>query len=1785
MNITINNRTVLVDRDFLLGVTPREKVDESGKWGDRQSSVFDNFDVDGAVEALMNDPDAAARLLYTGNKFLVFIGDDAGRKTEHGLSYGMQPNRNAGDNVFVGDNAFGIFLSDVRRTLREALRNKEMDETPVPEGMVITDFIPAGQNNSAIEEREKAIRGLEASISADRKALDDLQIRRMDAPSEAVIRNRMKRAEDDFNAMDEEFRRVQNLYSLEDYAPYREAKVALGIDKEIARIKKRIRVSQNDIRNLGGYCIHTDVYRPVRFRFDANRAGTTGHAERITSGDNAYESFVCPFGTGRNAKVRVGNAAEVSLYYEQALRGELDWKALMEDLRNRGLNSLSDAGEKKLVADLTGRFDWMREQICSNDDLKEMPIVAESLLIPDTSMGRSSYDARYAPSPAHILARYIQNPVLLYCKSANGVIRAMEETDKHEMTKFAVNGTPDEVNIIVTGSDTIGGRVPGTRATSHSVSRKKFDSKGRPVLDAHGNQMTEVTREWRLQFKPEPEVLQDYAQFASRMDEILSGIPEEVKINFITGDGSGTPNMVAKYVLERKGTIMKWDYNSHQAVGDGVNKDPRFTAVKFSRFNEALPVIIGRAEKAEFYANEEGRIVDEILEQGFENQDASEYKASRNVERGRSKLTLRKDELPAIAGGICYSVNADASNRYVLNLGSTVASAGIPVVHVMENSLEEEQLQTLNNDSQITLSSFSGAIPYDGTLFGEDGRKVWAMDESSSVMSDFAENVQFAVPQVFSRQVYPVFVAGTQFLSVYGTYGALLLTEIGQATPDNLKALADREGTMNGITEVLDRMTAGFAVTPEQQERAMRSAAHMVAHSNRSFADRLVATDGKDIVFPASNGDNVLFTDLDGNGENRFGIVLMAERDFILTVREQTVRKAQAERQKQIDDALRLERHLSNKKAEGEKMASGLPKSLDAAEGAVWFLGTHRPVELILPDEKQSFEYWNECSGEDPLTREIASRQKLDSSDGEVSDNDLVFIGGTNQAVISGRQMVRESPDSRDLHGVKRVDPATGEAFVCGFGIPVKNNGEFYEEGNKYGMPSSFRTDNDSTTFINSIVATDAAARYAAIEHKCALCMAVDEPPRNSVSSESILSMSRVFKEKIWAARTITREQVEEEARAAAEANGTSFYNEFHKREDKIGSVVLRKNVHSGKMEQIREWQDNPHYAPRLDEALARYRHILQEGADFPLNMIALPSRDYTTKTQSPEEMRRQEAAFVADLKMALGIASATAVSLGVPMRFPLTPDGKIDLGPDVPENLRQIAENRINEFIGVTQNQDFIKGKLPVMSRVRVTDCYQLPKDGSVLKIRPNALVSAFGRYEFGSVGLPTILHEMGFRMEDGTKVKLTGTQLSSKLPLGDVNKYLAYEKNDELLFRVGASDVSKIPEAIRVIRSYVEKASQIGIEVRLLKEGERGSENLGMNGYIDLLSSNSSEMGDGQYVFSPRSIDALSLNNRFDGTDGKGNTGDAMSEYYGKVDAGDGFTGYVQYRYTLPDGTQSDWLPIKDTELRLDTALSLVNRVYKLDEHKVPPMHVIETMLRSCAIDDAGEKFRVCASKSMEHKMDDKVNHDDINASPKSKTEELDPVPNRETENVTVNESKEGRVLVSFYGTKNIPEDSVLVQISTSSPKGLDVDYHFASLYPDFKQMEDPHKKGVIDDAEYTRRYVEKVLVPNKEKIIEGISIIKEENPGKDIILDCYCSPGQFCHRYVLNNWLNENGIACEENSADKALYRQGRVVLFGEPGYVPGTLGVEGFEMKPDAPKKKAVSKKNRSTIVEI
>ena len=105
----------------------------------------------------------------------------------------------------------------------------------------------------------------------------------------------------------------------------------------------------------------------------------------------------------------------------------------------------------------------MRSEIATNPSLRDRRIVAPSALVSDGSMGRSVFDARTAPSAAHVLARYIENPHLLYSPAEYMVMRSLSSIDKDEPTGLGTVPGTGAVDIIVVGSDTIGRERPQGR--------------------------------------------------------------------------------------------------------------------------------------------------------------------------------------------------------------------------------------------------------------------------------------------------------------------------------------------------------------------------------------------------------------------------------------------------------------------------------------------------------------------------------------------------------------------------------------------------------------------------------------------------------------------------------------------------------------------------------------------------------------------------------------------------------------------------------------------------------------------------------------------------------------------------------------------------------------------------------------------------------------------------------------------------------------------------------------------------------------------------------------------------------------------------------------------------------------------------------------------------------------------------------------------------------------------------------------------------------------------------
>ena len=122
---------------------------------------------------------------------------------------------------------------------------------------------------------------------------------------------------------------------------------------------------------------------------------------------------------------------------------------------------------------------------------------------------------------------------------------------------------------------------------------------------------------------------------------------------------------------------------------------------------------------------------------------------------------------------------------------------------------------------------------------------------------------------------------------------------------------------------------------------------------------------------------------------------------------------------------------------------------------------------------------------------------------------------------------------------------------------------------------------------------------------------------------------------------------------------------------------------------------------------------------------------------------------------------------------------------------------------------------------------------------------------------------------------------------------------------------------------------------------------------GYVCMLSSNADEedyqVGNEHLLTARPLSDGITSPNRFDGTSEEG-------VYYGKVDANDGFEGYVRYRYTLPGCEEfSAWKTLTDLEFAKDVVLSMTNRMYCSDTRVVPSDAVIRSKFTALAVADA--------------------------------------------------------------------------------------------------------------------------------------------------------------------------------------------------------------------------------------
>ena len=86
------------------------------------------------------------------------------------------------------------------------------------------------------------------------------------------------------------------------------------------------------------------------------------------------------------------------------------------------------------------------------------------------------------------------------------------------------------------------------------------------------------------------------------------------------------------------------------------------------------------------------------------------------------------------------------------------------------------------------------------------------------------------------------------------------------------------------------------------------------------------------------------------------------------------------------------------------------------------------------------------------------------------------------------------------------------------------------------------------------------------------------------------------------------------------------------------------------------------------------------------------------------------------------------------------------------------------------------------------------------------------------------------------------------------------------------------------------------------------------------------------------------------------------------------------------------------------------------------------------------------------------------------------------------------------------------------------------YKKLAPSFNLVYS-YKSGEITSEEYIPLYYKEVL--NKYTVLEIQSDLNSLSEGKDVVLLCYETPNDFCHRQVVAEWFRQNGIDVTEST----------------------------------------------------
>ena len=98
----------------------------------------------------------------------------------------------------------------------------------------------------------------------------------------------------------------------------------------------------------------------------------------------------------------------------------------------------------------------------------------------------------------------------------------------------------------------------------------------------------------------------------------------------------------------------------------------------------------------------------------------------------------------------------------------------------------------------------------------------------------------------------------------------------------------------------------------------------------------------------------------------------------------------------------------------------------------------------------------------------------------------------------------------------------------------------------------------------------------------------------------------------------------------------------------------------------------------------------------------------------------------------------------------------------------------------------------------------------------------------------------------------------------------------------------------------------------------------------------------------------------------------------------------------------------------------------------------------------------------------------------------------------------------------------------IASRWPSNIQLFDEYKVLAPSLKLIGSYIRKEITEE-EYTPIYCEYLSTLTPSNVISDLYNFcrKKESP----VLICYEKPGDFCHRHLVSDWLNENGFICTE------------------------------------------------------